>query len=63
MIRIWDWSSGTEIATYPALGNLLCCEFSPVEDLIAAGDEGENLYMLTLHQIHAGAAYHEKEIG
>jgi WD40 repeat protein len=47
-IRLWDAERGEPIEVYPSLGELECCDFSPLNNMIACGDNGGNLYILRL---------------
>lgn len=49
-IRIWSVAYGEELASFPTAGDLLCCDLFGKENLMAAGDEGGNLYFLRLIQ-------------
>jgi WD40 repeat protein len=47
-VRLWDAERGEPIEVYPSLGELECCDFSPLNNMIACGDNGGNLYILRL---------------
>jgi WD40 repeat protein len=54
-VRLWDAGTGRSLALHPCLGGVFCCAFSPVNDLIACGDRGGNLYILRLCGFDIGA--------
>jgi WD40 repeat protein len=58
-IHILEWESEREVAIYPAMGNLLSCDFSPAEDVLAAGDEANNMFFLRLVG-QSRAVYHDE---
>ena len=47
-LKLWDARSGTELYTFPALGALDACGFSPLGDRVCCGDEGGTVYILEL---------------
>ena len=47
-LKLWDAGSGAEILSFPALGILQTCEFSPLGDRVCCGDGGGNVYILEL---------------
>ena len=47
-LRIWEVATEKEFAVFPALGNLLGCDFGSRDNLICVGDEAKNLYIVRL---------------
>jgi WD40 repeat protein len=47
-VRLWVAETGESIGVYPCLGYVRSCDFSPLNNMIACGDPGGNLYILEL---------------
>jgi len=60
-VRLWDAEAGKPIEVYPCLGRLQCCDFSPLNNMIACGDWGGNLYILELIAFGSTSVAQRKE--
>jgi WD40 repeat protein len=47
-VRLWDADTGNLLYTYPCVGGVHTCTFSPSDKVIAAGDSGCSVYILEL---------------
>jgi len=48
ILKVCQVDTGKELVAFPALGNILTCDFSPCGNFVCAGDEGEHFYILRL---------------
>jgi len=60
-VRLWDAETGKPIEVYPCLGDVECCDFSPLNNMIACGDEGGNFYILELIGFDSTSIAHSNE--
>jgi len=51
-LRIWDAETGNTLGTFFALGSLVCLDVAKEQKKMAAGDEGGNLYVLSLNGLN-----------
>lgn len=45
-VRLIDISDGTILAIFKSIGDIRCCDFSPVDNLLVCGDQGGNISLL-----------------
>ncbi len=48
-IRLWDMTTGKMVFVYPCIGAIHAMSLNPLGKMIAAGDIGGNLYILTMY--------------